>query len=297
MTAWRINFVQAALGIALAGLCHGVHLQLMDSHSALAQRKDSHEVLPTAGALRLMSLGYRNWVADYYWLRAVSHFGDSRMHRELYPNLGPLLSRTVALDPLFAGAYVFAGQALTFNGMDYSVPMALLKQGFAARPDDWRIAFFLGFNAYYLMQDYPLATRALSAAAASPQAPPFVAPLAARLSAEAGTPELGITLMDTLLAGTQDPKLHAMYQQRRTLLVLEQQLRDLQRAVNTFSEKNGHAPESLQTLVQANLVDTVPEDPLGGQYRLTGGKVETQHQALRLRLQPSAVLKQKHASD
>ena len=297
MTSWRSTFAQMAMGIVLVAFCHGAHLQLNASNSALPQRRDSKETLPSVAALRLMSLGYKTLVADYYWLRAVSHFGDRRMQKQLYPNLAPLLQRTVALDPLFAGAYVFAGQALTLNGMDWSIPMEMLQEGLRARPDDWRIGFFLGFNAYYFMQDYPLSTRALSAAAALPDAPPFVAPLASRLAAEAGTPELGISLMKTMLAGTEDPKLRAMYAERLTLLTLELRLRDLQQAVDIYVTKNGKPPVSLQALVDAKILDKVPPDPLGGAFLLAGSTVETTHSTQRLRLQPGSLFRPKNASD
>jgi len=70
----------------------------------------SREVLyvPSARAIRGMSLGYSGLAADIYWTRAVQYFG--RGHQEgatTYPLLAPLLNLTVDLDPQLLVAYEF----------------------------------------------------------------------------------------------------------------------------------------------------------------------------------------------
>ena len=73
------------------------------------ERRDTSfdkEVMPSTEAARLISLGYDNLVADYYWLRAISHFGDRRMHAYDYPNLLGLMELVLALDPKFISGYL-----------------------------------------------------------------------------------------------------------------------------------------------------------------------------------------------
>src|SRR5947208_2581053 len=96
---------------------------------------DPRETFASEESLRLMALGYRNVVADYYWLRAISHFGTTQMHAVHYPNLEPLLRRITALDPYFAEAYFFAGTALTVKGMDPHASIELLTRGIHYRAD------------------------------------------------------------------------------------------------------------------------------------------------------------------
>ncbi|HET6344049.1 MAG TPA: hypothetical protein VFH51_03910, partial [Myxococcota bacterium] len=144
---------------------------------------------------------------------------------------------------------------------------------------------------------YGRAARALAAAAALPDAPPFVGPLAARMAATAGEPEAGLQMVESLMQGMRDPALLETYGERRRLLLLEVHLKHLQRAVDRYREAHGAPPATLAALVGAGLLRAVPEDPLGGTYGLdAAGHVTTVHEAQRLRLRPE-VRQPTHASD
>lgn len=243
------------------------------------------EALPSVRALRLLALSYRSLVADYYWLRALSHFGDNAMHAAKYPNLRALTTRVLALDPYFADAYFFAGTALTVKGMDPQFSIDLLEQGLRYRSDDWRVPFLLGFNCYYFKGDYGRGAEVLAIAARNPQAPPVAGPLAARLAAEADEPELGLSMIDSILPGITDERLRGQYEERRRLLELEVQLKFLNQASRRYQERFGHAPRELSQLVGPGLLQRLPDEPLGGAYHLgEGGVVGSSNEALRLHL-------------
>lgn len=265
------------------------------SQAALTARRPARLIAaaPPASpaALRLMALGYRQLAADLFWLRAISHFGDRQAHAQNYPQLGPLLTAVVGLDPDFLAAYIFAGSSLTLAHMDHALAMRLLAQGVAQRPEIWRLPFLLGFNAYYLVGDDGLAAQALSQAARLPEAPEYVGALATRLAAHAGTPEVGLDLVAYMLATTQDPQLQAMYLERQQLLRLEVDLRALQGATAAFQRTHGRPPTHLDQLVEVGLLAAIPEDPLGGAFGLThDGIVTTRHEQARLRLNADARL-------
>lgn len=250
---------------------------------------DPHETLPSIEALRLMSLGYGELLADYYWLRAISHYGDKKMHGHLYPNLEPLIRRVVTLDPYFASGYIFAGTALTTNEMDPAPAIELLKRGMEYRADVWRIPFLLGFNAYYFLGDYHTASEALGVAARLEGSPPFTGPLAARLAVEAGEPEIGIKLVETILEDIQDPKLQEEYIERRKLLILEWQIQQLDERLATYELRAGKRATDFRELIEAGLITAAPVDPLGGAYFIgENGRTATAHEARRLRLAPEA---------
>lgn len=252
--------------------------------------KDLMETLPSKEALGFMSMGYTNLVADYYWLRAVSNFGSKRMHRHGFPNLPGLIERALNLDPYFAAAYFFAGTALTVQGQDYRAALRLLEQGTEMRPDDWRMPFLLGFNRYYFERDYAGAALAMARAAKIPGAPPVAGPLAIRLAAEAGDPESGLQMIDSLMRGVTDPKLLATYEERRVLVELELQLKWLRQAVERFRQSSGHAPKDMQALVAAGVLREIPTDPLGGRYYIDEeGNVQTTSEDKRLRLRDSGL--------
>lgn len=251
----------------------------------LAAPASLHEALPSVRALEVMALGYRSLVADYYWMRALSHFGDQAMHPKLYPDLAAFLERVLALDPYFATGYFFAGTALTIKGMDPQPSIRLLERGLRYRPDDWHIAFLLGFNAYYFAGDYALGARALAIAARLPGAPPIAKPLAMRLAAAAGEPEIGLSLLESIVPSLTDEQLKEEYEERRRLLELELQLKHLNKASARYQARHGKPPATIGDLVGPGLLQSIPDEPLGGRYSLSSsGMVTTSNDAKRLRL-------------
>lgn len=273
-----------ALLVTLATTAHLSHRAL--EHHPTPGTIDPRETLPSIEALHLLSLNYGSLVADYYWLKAISHFGTSEMHDAGYPNLVGLMQRVLALDPYFATAYAFAGTALTVKGIDPNASVELLEQGLRYRPDDWRIAFYLGFNAFYFLGDNALATAAMARAARSPHAPPMIAMLATRLAAEAGRPEVGLALTEALLQTIDDPKLRTVYEERRELLRLEAELGILRDATRRYREAYGRTPHSLEDLVRPGLLRALPpQDPVGGRYYVdVRGEVRTTSEDKRLRI-------------
>lgn len=258
--------INGAVIVSLASLAHVSHRAL--DAAPPPQSTDPRQAYPAVSALKIMSLSYDSLVADYYWLQAIYHFGDKRMHRHNYPNLLALVQRVVALDPYFAGGYLFAGTALTLKGMDPRPAIAILEQGVQYRPEIWQIPFLLGFNRYYFLGDYAGAARALAQAAALPDAPPYIGALATRVASEGGEPELGLTLVDELLEGVEDEQLRHEYEERRQHLLLTYHLKHLNAAVARYREQQGAIPSSLQALVEAQLLPSIPEEPYGGRYEL-----------------------------
>ncbi len=250
-------------------------------------RDDPRETLPSVESLELLSLGYGELLADYYWLRALSHYGDKRMHPFNYPNMAPLLRRVLTLDPYFATGYVFAGTALTTNEMDPTPAVELLRQGMIYRPDYWRIPFLFGFNSYYFFGDYRTASEALAVAAKLDGAPEYTGLLATRLAAEAGEPQIGIQLIEALLEDTGDPNLVAELLERRDLLILEVQLDQLDDALADYQRHAGEQATDFLQLVEAGLLEALPTDPLGGAYFIgPDGRSATPNEDQRLRLSP-----------
>lgn len=257
----------------------------------LPQDERIEESLPSASSLKLISLGYRQVVADYYWLRSINHFGTTAMHELLYPNLEPLLRLVLELDPYFAAPYVLAGTGLNMLGMNQTVPVELLEKGVQYRPDSWKIAFLLGFNAYYFLGDYATAARAYAVAAAIPGSPEGTSKLAALMSAEAGEPLVGLRILDSLLEtiSTDNPKVREEYLLRRDLLVLEVNLDQLGAALERFQKSTGEKARALHELVEQRIIPFVPEGPLGGKYFIDdAGRIATTSEDKRWRLAEEA---------
>ncbi|MEO1175017.1 MAG: hypothetical protein AAFX94_23625 [Myxococcota bacterium] len=169
--------------------------------------------------------------------------------------------------------------------MDFELSNRILERGLVERPDVWEIPFYLGFNYYYFNQDFARAAKTLALAAKDPDAPDYVWGLATRLSAEGQTPDVGLTLVESILSGMEDDDpAREDFEQRRQLLRLEVNLGWLQKAADAFARVEGRSATRLEELVTAGAIKFIPEEPLGGQYGLVDGKVTTTNEAMRLRL-------------
>ncbi len=290
MNSFRRPVVFVLALLSCVGVVHSTHQQL--DKNAYRAPAGELAIMPSLRALELLSLGYNNLVADYYWLQALNSFGALELHERGYPNLDGYLRRVVSLDPNFASAYFLAGTALTVD-RDIEIAMEFLEQGMRARPDIWRLPFLFGFNAYYYRRDFSAAARAFATAAALEGSPRVAGRLATRLAAHAGEPAVGIEMIDSLLQITTDDNLRKTYMQRRKLLVLEQGLSSLQAAIDRYKDLHGRSPQRLQELITPGVLRQVPAmDPLGGEYFIDpSGLAATTSEKQRLRLSPAALEK------
>ena len=274
----RVFVILAAIGLMLA-----VHQRFGEER--LPQPKELEETLPSLQAVKLLALNYPSAWADYYWLRTLSHFGDDSMHQHRYPNLMAFMERVLHLDPYFINAYHFAGTALTLREFDYNHSLEFLERGMHFRPDDWRIAFYQGFNAYYFANDFDRAAKALTHAARAPGAPSYIGALATRVAAEANDPRVGLALVDEMLENVNDEDLRNDYLKRRSLLLLEVQLRELQREVDNWMATTGEKLTNLRQLHMFQNHSGPIHDPMGGEFFLDAqGRVQTTSEKQRLRI-------------
>ena len=174
-------------------------------------------------ALLGCSFGHPQTMADLLYLQAVALWGQRSQDPGNYTDLAPLLERVVALDPAFEAAYLLAGTALTVAGMPKETGLDLLQKGAERLPQSWRLLFLYGFNAYDQQHDVAAAAKAFAAAALLPESPPFLPFIAARLSAEADDPQVGILLLQTLLEHATDAEQADIYRQRIAALQAGQQ--------------------------------------------------------------------------
>ena len=144
-------------------------------------------------AIKRLALSYDSLLADVYWIRAVQHYGGTRLANDpnaKYELLYPLLDLTTSLDPYFNVAYLFG--SLFLAGPPPGGPgrpdlaIALLEKGLRAQPDKWEFAESIGFVHYWWLQDYPAAAAWFRRGAEMPGGPFWLTSMAAVTLAEGG---------------------------------------------------------------------------------------------------------------
>ncbi len=139
-------------------------------------------------ALQRLVLGYDALAADIYWIRAIQHFGGERLSKggsQQYALLYPLLDLATTLDPYFNIAYrfgaIFLSEPYPGGPGQPDQAVALLRKGIAAQPGKWQYYQDIAFVYYWHQRDYHAAADWFRRASAVPNAPNWLAPMAATM--------------------------------------------------------------------------------------------------------------------
>ncbi len=249
-----------------------------------------------AEVVRPFSFGLRSVVSDLMFLQAIQVHGgrgaamvtaqqgardDHAMNR--------LLTYATDLDPQFAGAYRFAGNAMPRQTLDGKVTNvlqaeALLAKGVRERGDDWHIPFALGFLQSYYLARFEEAGRSFAAAARLPGAPGYLGLLATRSLTEGGDLRLAEQLAAAMADQATEESTQREWQERLLDLQMERQLREIEAAAARYAARTGQRAASIAALVRAGELAGVPREPHGGQYVLEDGEARsTVKERLRIR--------------
>jgi hypothetical protein len=232
-----------------------------------------------AEVARPFSFGLRSLVADITFLQAIQVYGErkgSNPYAEGIADdrrLARLLTYAVELDPQFRGAYRFTGNALirhTSDGKAAGVFAAesILEKGIAARPDDWRIFFALGFIRTYYLNKKAEAAAHFAVAARLPGAPSYIPLLATRLAADTGDLSTAEQLAQAMASQATEEESKKEWDERLMDLAMERHLRAIEAAVKQFAARAGHPPRTVEELVAAGDLTRLPPEPRGGRYQL-----------------------------
>jgi hypothetical protein len=272
----------------------------LDERRAAFVPPDELVYLPDAQQLRPLALGYDNVLADLVWFRTIDYFGAHYTGDRAYTWLEAMCDLVTDLDPRAKHVYRFAALILPWEAHDPDAAIRLLEKGTRALPTSWALYYHLGVIEYLFKADYQAAAARLTRAAQQPDAPPFVARFAAILQTQRQGPQTTIAMLE---------QMRDQATSKATREVIERSLRDAQAAgdirtldetVATYRDRTGRLPTSLDELVTAGLLRTVPPDRYGGTYRIdpTTGAVRssTGRTPLELHTSPLARRLQKEAT-
>jgi hypothetical protein len=274
--------VIAALLIAICGF----QLELDQRHDQRLDRLENLRFLPKGEVLRLALLGHQHLGADIIWLRIVQVLGEDVVGERDYEWLNHALDVVTTLDPQYIYAYDVGGTILAELAHRVDWSNRLLQKGSSANPASWRLPFILGFNHFFHLQDYVKAGEYMSKAARIPGRPYYVDTLAARLYVEGGSPTLALSYLESMLQQTTDPQLRSAYLERYKEVMIARDLLLFDQAIARYHRTRGRLPRSLSDLVHEGYLNTIPEEPFGGEYRFNteNGEVRSTTHPERLHL-------------
>lgn len=283
--SWRaITLGLVATLLLLAGI--GLRWESAQRHNEIADVRSQLRLLPNGDLVKPMVLGYHHVAADLLWLNMVQVLGEREIRHADYEWLFHALKVATTLDPHYVYAYDVGGVALAELAGRVDWSNTLLEKGMAANPEAWRLAFQLGFNAFFHQQDYVRAAGYMAAAAQLPGRPTYVPELAARLYVEGHQAALALDFLDAMARQTDDAQVLAVLERRKSEVIVERDLVLLEEAVQAYTTRVGRGPVTFNALIQAGDLAAVPVEPFGGAYRLDSehGTVASTTHPQRMRL-------------
>jgi hypothetical protein len=229
------------------------------------------------------ALSFKSVAADVYWIRALQHYGRTRLSQVAEPRydlLYPFLDLATSLDVRFSAAYRFGAIFLTEpppGGPGRpDLAIALLEKGLRAEPRRWEYAQDVGF-VHYRSGDYPQAAHWFRTAAAIDGAPRWMLPLAAVTEAQGGQRATSRQLWTTVLEGItpDDEWLRVQAELRIQQLDALDDIDALHQIARRVEQQTGRAPSAWREVVQAGALGGVPRDPRGFPYQLHAGGLVT----------------------
>jgi len=233
------------------------------------------------------ALSFDALAADLYWMRALQHFGATRLRdkgAKRFENLYPFLDLATSLDSRFLIAYRFG--AIFLSEQPPGGPgrpdqaIALLQKGVEHNPTRWELLQDIGFVHYWWTGDYVRAAEAFSRGAAVPGAPWWMKSLAAVTLAQGGDRQTSRLLWQALAQTPDNDFLRRDAQRRLLQLDALDQIDQLTMIVERARRAGADAPWSWALLYQYGLMQ-VPVDPTGAPYALdmTTGRVDVGRQS------------------
>jgi tetratricopeptide (TPR) repeat protein len=263
----------AALGVPL------LLLSLYPLQRSITAKKDSiaqqqQELLLRSGKLlKRLSLGYSSLLADIYWTRTVQYNGGVIERGEKdFSLLAPLLNVTTDLDPRLDVAYkygaIFLSEKVPAGAGRPDQAIALVRKGIAANPSNWRLYYHLGFVYYWYLHDYQQAAQSFWDGSKVPGALPWMGAMAAHIAGTGGSRETSRFMWGQIYESTKDITVRANALAHLQALRALDDLDALKNLAAMYKKRTGHAPTTMQDLVDAHIILGIPQDPGGYPYIL-----------------------------
>jgi hypothetical protein len=269
-----LGLVLLALGVPFVQTRIDARLQDVTGRETLYLWRGEH--------VRRLFPGFETLAADVYWLRTVQYFGNQRLFAEgrKFDLLKPLIDITTSLDPRLEIAYrygaVFLCEPPPVGAGRPEEGIEILEKGARANPRSWRLWQELGFYTYLYLDDAERAATILLEASRSPDAPFWLAAMAADIEAEGGDRLKARRMWERMYAQSEEGVLRANAQARLEILDALDLADAIAGRVEEFTRREGRSPARLEELVSRGLWRGPLVDPSGTafDYDASSGEVQ-----------------------
>lgn len=268
--------IKSRLILALVVMLHVIlyavgNYQVQSMRGSIKYKNQIDAPLLPNSAMKIIAGEFKGAMADFLLLE-ISAFLDAGMEKndQDWERVSFHLSQAMVLDPYFSQTYRTVQAFLPWKGK-VKAANEMLEIAKQHLPWDWYPGFYIGFNYFNELKDYPKASKYLLEASKIEGAPALLATLGARLAQKSGQTITAIAFLKTMLKNPDyDEDAKKMITMR--LQVLEGVL-VLERAIKTYENKFGRPIERLEDLVTSGILQQLPTHGEAGYYQYEDGRV------------------------
>jgi hypothetical protein len=181
-----------------------------------------------------------------------------------------MLDITTTLDPKLIPAYrfgaIFLSEQPPVGAGEPESALKLTQKGIDANPQDWQMCATEGFLYYWYLQQYQKSSEAYLAGSKNPQAPAWLAMMAAQVVLKADETNTSEMIWTEIYNSSSDPSIRANALTHLKGLQASKDIKALNELAQKYHETYGHFPASVDALVQAGMARSTPVDPSGFPY-------------------------------
>ena len=224
-------------------------------------------------AVAMLSGEFKSLMADYLLLEIGAFVGSNKeISSDQWEKVCLGFLQALHLDPYFEQTYIMLQANLSWDAGKPEKAIELLDISGKHRAWDWRPGYYMGFDYYYFLKDYEKASEMFLNTSKIPGAPVLMTLLGARFSQKSQQEATAIHLLDTML---DDPNLDENSQKEiKNRIAALQGVLTLKNAIDVYQKKHQSFPDSLDTLVEDNIIESLPANPYGGGFTYKNGQVE-----------------------
>lgn len=241
----------------------------------------------SSSTIKKLSLGYREILADIYWMRAIQYFSEivAKTLEQVDDNQSLLVKPRsdllyhyfdiiTDLDPRFANAYMYGGTFLADPSPigldDIEKGAALFDKGRKNNPTNYHLPLEEAFIYYLYAKDYEKAAELFKEASQKPGLSDLrrasLEGMAASSHSKGGNRELSRRIWKEIYETTSDEgrKKFALRNLREIdTMDIEDRLTE---ALREYISRYNEVPKSLGVLKDAGIIKHVAKEPLGGEF-------------------------------
>ncbi|MDY0031975.1 MAG: hypothetical protein RBT84_08500 [FCB group bacterium] len=233
--------------------------------------------LPNEKLLNHFTGGLDSVVADLLWLQCIQYTAEEFKGDHKYVWLNHMTDTITRLDPYFVDVYRYGGVFLAALKADNDASVNLMKRGMRHNPGAWVLPYEIAMVYLLNRKDRPdspaQAARFLHLAVATETPPQFVVDLAANIARQHDLDAFERAMWEDMARNSDEKMLRELAQRKLHELAIAGVCGQLAKAVELYENRHKRLPKSLGDLVSGGIIESVPDDPLGGRYVLSGREV------------------------